>query len=539
MGTLGDHHGAALQKHRRDELFDDIAFADAWRATLGLQNYYTVQYVGQIEIGTPSQQFNVVFDTGSADLWVLSSSISSKASGFHYYDHSKSSTYAPNGAVWSIQYGKGQADGFLSQDSIQVGSIGPASGQVFAEATSVTSNFLDRNEPMDGILGLAFKGAAVDEAPTVIDTFKSANLISEAVVMFRLGKNFKDDGSSQIIFGEPLLYGSEVPFYVTKIRGYSMWYVPLQKVEVGSTLSVCGLDDIGCTALIDTGTSFIGLPSSHFDDIVSTITANRPDCSVTSDYLIVCEFSNTFGLPNVRFKLGGEFFELTPTDYMLRSQLAFLRLGTAQGNSFYILGDTFIKTFPCIFDFDSGRIGIVKDNPCIPVSDQSVSQTNVSAVSSEYLVLPPCDSGNFRLSYNCTGEQVCSGEINSTTSPFSDLQTQCPVSVTSGYVSSSADCKKLDLSISSLHSSVGTDCVVQIDCVVTQASQSPDLSTQSSILIIALIILALFALYIVYRFLYCCVTFTIRRRRTTVNQDYDPEQAPLVTPAGASRHDDD
>lgn len=114
-------------------------------------------------LGTPGQPFNVIFDTGSSNVWVPSSKCSflSIACYMHnQYTSEKSQTYAADGRDFAIQYGSGALTGFLSRDELRVGSLTIAN-QTFAEAVMEPSlSFIAAQ--FDGIMvcrsGLLWEG---------------------------------------------------------------------------------------------------------------------------------------------------------------------------------------------------------------------------------------------------------------------------------------------------------------------------------------------------------------------------------------------
>jgi saccharopepsin len=114
-----------------------------------------------VGLGTPPQEFKVVLDTGSSNLWVPSSKCTSIACFLHQkYDSSSSSSFKQNGTDFEIRYGSGSLSGFVSSDTLEFAGMN-IKDQLFAEATEEPGLAFAFGR-FDGILGLGYDTISVN-----------------------------------------------------------------------------------------------------------------------------------------------------------------------------------------------------------------------------------------------------------------------------------------------------------------------------------------------------------------------------------------
>ncbi|KAI2808000.1 hypothetical protein RDWZM_005410 [Blomia tropicalis] len=327
-----------------------------------LSNYADAQYYGEIQIGSPPQPFNVIFDTGSSNLWVPSKKckFTNLACLLHHkYDSSKSSSYVNNGTSFEIRYGTGSMTGFLSTDVVTVANQ-QIQNQTFAEAVSepgITFVFAK----FDGILGLGFNTISVDGVPTVFDSMVKQGLVQQPVFSFYLNRDTNGKVGGEIIFGgsDPAYYKGDFTYApLTKI-GYwqfQMHGILLENKSNNKTVGhVC---ESGCEAIADTGTSLIAGPSDQVEHLNRALGAIGP---LNGIFVLNCSHINT--LPNIIFQINGVKFPLSPDQYVMRQSAMGKEICISSFISLpaniplWILGDVFIGNYYTEFDYGNKRVG--------------------------------------------------------------------------------------------------------------------------------------------------------------------------------------
>lgn len=320
-----------------------------------LTNYLNAQYFTEIQLGTPGQTFKVILDTGSSNLWVPSSDCSSLACYLHSkYDHDSSSTYKANGSEFAIRYGSGSLEGYVSQDTLQLGDL-IIPKQDFAEAT---------NEPglafafgkFDGILGLAYDTISVNKIVPPVYKAIEQGLLDKKQFAFYLGDANKDEDGGVATFGgvDKSKYTGEITWLPVRRKAY--WEVKFDGLALGDEYAE--LENTG--AAIDTGTSLIALPSGLAEILNAEIGAKK---GWSGQYSVECDTRDS--LPDLTFNFNGYNFTITAYDYTLEVSGSCISAFTpldfpAPVGPLAIIGDAFLRKYYSIYDLDNDAVGLAK-----------------------------------------------------------------------------------------------------------------------------------------------------------------------------------
>ncbi|CAE6501640.1 unnamed protein product [Rhizoctonia solani] len=347
--TRGNH---AYKQRTGVDLFANLGGVKSKRQGIQLTDEQEELWAGEISIGTPGQKFLIDFDTGSADLWVPSSSCRSQGCRSKNVYTSTSSSTAKEIATsqkFSISYGDGStASGPVYTDTVSAGGLS-VTNQSFSAVTSESSSFSE--DPSDGIMGLAFSSISSIGAPTFIE-----NLASQGVVPSSMFSMYLASNNSELYLGgtNSTLFTGEITY--TDLQSRTYW------LANGSS-SIDGTEAYSGPMIIDSGTTLIvgekRSVEAWWENVENASRCPRFICGTSGYYIFPCASP-----PNVTFKFGGASYSVNSDYFNLGSVDRFgeICVGGIVGSSgvpdnAWIVGDVFMRNVYTVFDEANSRVG--------------------------------------------------------------------------------------------------------------------------------------------------------------------------------------
>jgi len=290
------------------------------------QSYYSVIRTGNIN-------FRVALDTGSSDLWLLSTGCkTSTCNSLPRYPLAyESPTFVSvnnNDTTFSTHFADGTAaSGFVARESITFANM-TVPNQTFGLVN--TSN-VTLNDEISGVLGLGFPrlssiSSSVVNATPFFPTLAAQGQLDYPLFGLSLTRNATGTltigaiDSSVVVNSSKVVWNEVIPFAPFANQGnsssYLQWVIRLSSFSVNATgyLPIPTYSNItknASLALFDIGTSGIYGPFQDVARIFSSIDGSRL-VDTSGQWAIPCTLSQ-----NMTFGFGGYNFTLQPSDYLI------------------------------------------------------------------------------------------------------------------------------------------------------------------------------------------------------------------------------
>jgi hypothetical protein len=333
------------------------------RAKLGSESerqtatQHKMAYFGKVQIGSPPQEFSVVFDTGSGNLLVPGQDCEVEACMKHKrFNHRQSKAVNCDGTnvaddreqdEITITFGTGHVTGRCFTDSVCVSNVcSPAN---FISATDESSQPF-ASFSFDGVLGLARDSMAQANEFSIMNRLDTSGVLLKP--LFAVFLSDSDNENSEVTFGDIKHDHMASDLYWVPVSGTAgYWEVEIKGIYFDKKpMNICQ----GCRVAVDTGTSELAGPTDTINKLQSLLNVDG-DCSEAKN------------LPNLGFAVKGEtgkpkIFSLSPKDYASSSasgcSLSLMSLDVPPPKGpLFVFGIPFLQKYYTVYDHEKSRVG--------------------------------------------------------------------------------------------------------------------------------------------------------------------------------------
>jgi len=313
-------------------------------------------YLATVQMGTPPQNFEILMDSGSADLWVGAENCQSDAGGgcgtHKFLGPQGSSSFKDTQSPFQVTYGTGKVSGSIVQDDIVVAGLA-LKAHSFGVATTESVEFSSNTTPFDGLMGLAQSTLSQQKTLTPVEAMAKAGLITDAITSYKISRSADNKNDGEITFGglDTTKFNAQTLVTVPNVSKVGFWEGAMDAVSVDGT----DLGLVGRTSILDTGTTLIIAPAADALAIHQKIQGAKSDGQ--GGFTVPCTTK-----ASVALTFGGTSFAIDPRDIAFQPVdpanptgdcISGISSGNIGGANEWLVGDVFLKN--AYFSTDVGK----------------------------------------------------------------------------------------------------------------------------------------------------------------------------------------
>ncbi|KAI8968960.1 aspartic peptidase domain-containing protein, partial [Mycotypha africana] len=306
-------------------------------------------YYGEISIGTPPQSFNLIFDTGSSDLWVVSSECTNDICD---KEEDNEFAAADGDNFIRIDYGTGNMEGQLGRDTVRLANDQIIiESQAIIDAHSLSPNF--KQLPIHGIFGLGLQNlSSLKGFTSPIESMINQGLLDEPLFAI-----YSEQETGEIDFGGVDTNRFENDLLYLNGISDEFWMISADKVHFGTTV----YNDR--KAIIDSGSSLIIMPKEDaiaYHKQIKGAVYNRDGTWSFPCQAIDSMHSLVINTENINLTIPPEGLFLTQSNSLDKKCLSGVSTQATGNSEVWIFGDVFLRNFYTVFDIRRKQIGFAK-----------------------------------------------------------------------------------------------------------------------------------------------------------------------------------
>ncbi|KAF8222084.1 aspartic peptidase A1 [Tricholoma matsutake] len=343
-GGKGTHHGKA----KAAAVTQTVTPANPPTAnnSLGLSiEGSDVGYLATVQIGTPPQNFVMLMDSGSADMWVGSENCQSQQGGcgnHRFLGAQSSSSFKNSTTQFQVTYGTGNVAGNVVRDTLAIAGL-TLNAHTFGVANIESVDFASNTVPFDGLIGLAQSFLSNQKTLTPIEALAKAGLVTSAITSFKIPRLADKNNTGEVTFGglDNTKFDAQTLVTLLNVNPNGFWEAAVDGVSVsGKNLGLAGR-----TAIFDTGTTLIIAPQVDANAIHQAIPGAKSDGQ--GGFTVPCNTNASLAMT-----FGGKVFAIDPRDLAVQPLnpnnptgdcVSGIAAGTIGGANEWLMGDVFLK----------------------------------------------------------------------------------------------------------------------------------------------------------------------------------------------------